>query len=136
MLNFANVVRSRLTEQLHPCNHYNLPVLFCPLYQKRRFLNFEVKALCPLFKFFTVLTLFLFFFCPFCPFLGKVCWIPPCMSVCVCGCVFFLPLCSCPQCNTPFTEYYRLMASVKLLPLCFIITKPLFQSAHEKSASI
>lgn len=65
-------------------NHYYLPFLSCPPCKKRRFLNFEVKALCPLFKFFTVLTLFLFFFCPFCPFLGKVCWIPSvCQYVCL-----------------------------------------------------
>lgn len=49
-------------------DHYNSPLLSCLLCQKRRILIFEVKALCPLFKFFTVLTLFLFFFCPFAPF--------------------------------------------------------------------
>lgn len=85
LFKFAKALRSRLTKHLHPAsqwslvdNHYNLTLLFC-LLSRRVFLNFEVKALCPLFKFFTVLTLFLFFFCPFCPFLGKVCWIP---SVC------------------------------------------------------
>lgn len=91
----------------------SFPVL---LARREGFWILKWKHCVPFFKFFTVLTLFLFFFCPFCPFLGKVCWIPSvCQYVCVCGCVFFLPLCSWPQCNTPFTVYRRLMASVSFL---------------------
>lgn len=52
--------------------------------------QFELKPVSLFLFFYTVLTLFLFFFLSLLPFLGKVCWIPSFMSVCVCVWVCFL----------------------------------------------